>query len=227
MRTHLLEQPSRRYTLLGATYTAFYLVGGMLVGFGLGFLVHGGLPGHLREGLRIALGSAAALTGVLAGGALWGSRLGRLGGLGRPQRTASFGGLGFGLAIVLAVVLLSVIEVQVLESGRGPSLAVHVLYTLLFVPAAALVAAGGALALCLAAGCRAHEAAGLFSRAGLAAGAAFLTVNLAMDALGWRVGAPGAVERATMLTVTLVGAFGAALAGGAVVGRWVTGRARE
>ena len=48
-------------------------------------------------------------------------------------------------------------------------------------------------------------------RAGLAGGAAFLAVDLLMDALGWRVGAPGAAERFTMLTVMFTGDFVAAL----------------
>jgi len=52
----------------------------------------------------------------------------------------------------------------------------------------------------------------------LAAGLAFLAADLTMDALGWRVGAPGAAERATMITVLLVSSLGAALAGGAAIG---------
>jgi hypothetical protein len=42
-------------------------------------------------------------------------------------------------------------------------------------------------------------------------------VNLLMEAAGWVVGAPGAAERATMLTVMFAGNLGAALAGGAVM----------
>src|SRR5438477_464070 len=52
----------------------------------------------------------------------------------------------------------------------------------------------------------------------LAGGAAFLAVDLLMDALGWRVGAPGAAEHFTMLTVMFSGDFVAALAAGAVIG---------
>jgi hypothetical protein len=49
-------------------------------------------------------------------------------------------------------------------------------------------------------------------------GAAFLLVNLVMYQLGYKVGAPGAAERATMLTVMMAGSLGAALAGGAAIG---------
>jgi hypothetical protein len=53
----------------------------------------------------------------------------------------------------------------------------------------------------------------LFWRVGLAAGGAFQAVNLIMQAAGWVVGAPGAAERATMLTVMGLGNIGAALGG--------------
>ncbi|RPI87709.1 MAG: hypothetical protein EHM41_04010 [Chloroflexi bacterium] len=41
---------------------------------------------------------------------------------------------------------------------------------------------------------------------------------MTMQAMGWVVGAPGAVERATMITVMFSGDLAAALAGGAVIG---------
>jgi hypothetical protein len=46
--------------------------------------------------------------------------------------------------------------------------------------------------------------------AGLAAAAAFLAVDLLMDAVGWRVGAPDAGRRATMVVVTAIGLLAAA-----------------
>ncbi|HYN82519.1 MAG TPA: hypothetical protein VES88_13535 [Gemmatimonadaceae bacterium] len=42
-----------------------------------------------------------------------------------------------------------------------------------------------------------------------------------MDTTGWRVGAPNAPKRATMLVVTFVSATSAALAAGAVIRRGV------
>ena len=53
---------------------------------------------------------------------------------------------------------------------------------------------------------------------GLTAALAFLAINLAMEALGWLIGAPGAEERGTMITVLIAGNLGAALAGGAMLG---------
>ncbi len=52
---------------------------------------------------------------------------------------------------------------------------------------------------------------------GLAAAAAFFVGDILMDLAGWRVGAPGAAERATMLTVMMVGNLAAAVAGGAML----------
>ena len=75
----------------------------------------------------------------------------------------------------------------------------------------------GGLALGIAL-CSWSLAARLASYGWLAAGLAFLAADLTMDALGLRVGAPGAAERATMITVLLVSSLGAALAGGAAIG---------
>jgi hypothetical protein len=55
-------------------------------------------------------------------------------------------------------------------------------------------------------------------RVGLASAAAFLVINLAMEAAGWVVGAPRAAERFTMLSVMFAGMIGAALTGGSVLG---------
>lgn len=86
----------------------------------------------------------------------------------------------------------------------------------MFTPAAFLIASGGAFALGFAAqGSALAQRAGLAS--GLAAGATFLAVNLTLQALGWVVGAPGAAERATMLTVMFTGNFAAALVAGGVM----------
>ncbi len=111
-----------------------------------------------------------------------------------------------------------------MERGGGPDLPVHQVFTLLFVPAAFLVAGMGGLALGLAQGDRALALRGFLS-SGFTAALAFLVVDLIMDALGWRVGAPGAAARTTMLTVMMSGSLAAALAGGAATGyllrRWM------
>jgi hypothetical protein len=59
---------------------------------------------------------------------------------------------------------------------------------------------------------------------GLAASLSFLIVDLVLDILGMRVGAPGAAERVTMLTVAFLGSAAAAFWGGAVLGRTLSKR---
>jgi hypothetical protein len=100
---------------------------------------------------------------------------------------------------------------------------VHRLFTLLFVPTAGLIAGVSSLALGWALGWG-RAAPALALRVGLTAALAFLAVNLGMEALGWQIGAPGAEERGTMITVLIAGNLGAALAGGAMLGITVTQR---
>jgi len=203
--------------LLSALVTPFTLVGGMLLGGVLGSLVNNSLPGHLNDTTRTLIALGAALIGVVVGGALWGMTVQRLTGAGEMRRMAWAGALGFGLAALLSALALTAAEVVIVTQRRGPDLPLHQLFTLLFVPSATLTAAGGALALGLAQ--RDVKWAGrLAVLSGLAGGLAFLVVNLGMDAAGWRVGAPGAEQRATMITVMLLGSSAAAIAGGAVVG---------
>jgi len=66
----------------------------------------------------------------------------------------------------------------------------------------------------------------LSARAALAAVIAFLAVDVLMYALGWRVGAPNAAKRATMLVVTMLSASAAAIAAGAAIGAMLESRER-
>jgi hypothetical protein len=125
--------------------------------------------------------------------------------------------LGFvPITFVLNIVLAAVEPVAV-----RASLPVHRLFTVLFVPSAFLIAGTSSLALGWA--LRWGRAApALALRVGLTAALAFLAVNLGMEALGWQIGAPGAEERGTMLTVLIAGNLGTALAGGAMLGMTLT-----
>jgi hypothetical protein len=205
------ESPSNQLIIRSALATAVCLSGGMLVGLLVGFGISG-LPIHVPELTRNIFSGIAALAGVLAGGALWGRAIGRLAGQGSNRRMAAAGALSFGPGVILAGIGLASLEVAIVERGRGPDLPIHNVFTLLFVPAVFFVAGLGGLGLGLALK-RWALAWQLAAFAGLAAGLAFLAVDLGMDALGWRVGAPGAAERATMITVLLVGSLGATLAG--------------
>ena len=175
--------------------------------------VHGGLPSHMTEATKTTMAAIPALAAVLAGGAAWGMAMARIIGMGNSKRMAWVGALGYGPTIIIVAIVLTWLEVVILERDQGPDWPVHLVFTLLFVPAAFIIAGVGGLA---------YQDWALAGRlalsSGVAAGSAFLLVNLVMDALGWRVGGPGAVERMTMLTVMFAGNLVAALAGGATIG---------
>lgn len=192
--------------------TSLCLAGGMVVGMGLAALLHAGLPGHMRQASRILLALVPALACTLLGGALWGRLVGRTHSSEEVWSHTRAGALGYGPPVLAVGALLGSAEVLLIESGKVP-LPTHHLFLLLFVPAAFVVAAIGAWGQL-----RDHRRRLLASfRTGLAGGLAFGLTTLGMDALGWRVGAPGAVERNTMITVLAVGAAAAAFLGGAVL----------
>jgi hypothetical protein len=207
-----------RFLLRGALTTVLTLFGGLLLGVTAGFLVFELLPGRdvvHPPPLNVALAVLPALAGFAAGSAAWGARMGRLAGTAEPRRLALAGALGFGpLTIVLAAGLGTLEPVIVASLGPLP---IHRVFTLLFVPSAFLIAGVSAAALGLGLR-RPRLALAWLWQVGLAAALAFLAINLLLEALGWVVGAPGAAERATMVTVLAVGVVGAALAGGAVLG---------
>lgn len=208
-----------------ALTTTLALVGGLLVGVLTGSLVHFGLPGSLADAWRAGIAALPALAGTLAGGALWGRVMASLVGSGETRRMTWAGGLSFGPAVILTGLTLSALEVVLVERG-GTRLPLHLIFTLLFVPAASFVAAASSFALGIALRNR-RLAAKLALSAGLASGVAFLVVNLMMYALGWIVGAPGAAQRLTMITVLAMSSIGATLTGGAVIGITFVGETQD
>lgn len=201
----------------GARLAAGYLFGGLVLGVGLGSMLtpfpHPPLASEI-------LAAMVALGVVTAAGVGWGRAMGRAAGAADLRRMGWAGALGFGPPVIFVGVTLSVLEsILVGDPGRTtPALPTHVVYTLLFVPAMLVVPAMCGLALGVGLGERAL-APRLARDAGLAAAIVFLAVDLGMDVLGWRVGGPDAARRATMVTVTSLGAFAATLAAGAALGR--------
>jgi hypothetical protein len=208
-----------RTILQSAFVTTLTLFGGLLAGGVAGNLIFETLSGHSvpnPSALHVTLGIFPAVTGVVAGSGAWGWAMGGLAGAQNRWRMVFAGILGFvPTTIILAIVLLNLEGVVVVATGV--QLPTHRVFTLLFVPAAFLIA--GISAWAIGRGLRDIALAGsLLWRVGLAAALAFLVVNLVMEASGWVVGAPGAAARYTMLTVLFAGNLGAALAGGAVLG---------
>jgi len=210
---------SPRVALFSALATALALFGGLLAGGAAGELAFNLLPGHSTTHPALAhmlLAAAPALLGMLAGSTVWGVWMGRMAGVNDRRRMAAAGALGFApitIALGLALALLKPVAVDRL----GAQFPISRLFTCFFVTTAFLIAGVGAWAIGL--GLRDRALAWrLGRRAGVTAAITFLVVNLLLEALGWRVGGPGAAQRATMLSVMLTSNLGAALAAGAVVG---------
>ena len=181
-------------------------------------LVGAGLGATFR---RVPISGLLATSIVSVAAGWWGRHMARLTGLGDERRIAWAAGLAVGPSVLLVGVSLAVAEPKLIAQSAHDGLPIHVAYSLVFVPAAVLIAASGGLAL----GFGARDVrlgASLAVRSGLSGGLAFLIIDLLMDALGWRVGGPNAGQRGTMVVVSTLGAIGAALAAGAALGDRLT-----
>lgn len=209
--------------LQGAFLTVLTLFGGLAIGFLLGTTLYEALPGSTIESplpMHITLAALPALAGFLGGGAAWGIMMGRMAGITETRRMAWAGMIGFAPVVLGVALFLAMIE-PLLVKNFGPSTGIHRIFTLVFVPSAFLIA--GISAWAIGRGLRNNAlAVSLFWRVGLAGGVSFLLINLIMEASGWVVGAPGAGERFTMLTVMGLGNVGAAFVGGGVIGYSLT-----
>ena len=211
----------KRITWRAAYTTAIFLFGSLLLGFGLA-IAASNLPMHIPEQTMNLISLLLLLAILFTGGVLWGRAMATVALSDQKKRLTWAGGLSFAPSLVLAGIALSRLEQVIVERGDGPDLPVHVVFTLLFVPAAFFVAGIGGLAIGIA--LKDYKlAVRLALGASLAAASAFLLVDLVMDAVGYRVGAPGAAERATMLTVMMAGNLAASLAGGAALGFILSG----
>lgn len=200
--------------LLGARLTAGYLAGGLVLGLLLALGVER-LP--LPPVIKHWCSGLLMLAIVTAAGVGWGRALARRWGWGAVERLGWAGGVAFGPVVLAAGIILGTAEPRFVARGATLGAPIHTVFMVVFVAAVLCVAAIGGAAVGVA--LRSWGlAVRLAAAAGPTAAVAFLLVALAMDAAGWRVGAPGAARRATMLTVTGLGILGAALVGGAVVG---------
>ena len=206
-----------------ALLTAFILIPGAILGVAAGGAVDQTLPGNPTDPIKLALTVLSAFAGMFVGGAVWGWSISRITKAAADRRMAVAGGIGFALSTIVVVLTLGFLEDLIVTQQRGPQLPIHNVFTMLFGPAAAIIT--GASGAALGFGLRARALAGRLAwMCAISGGCAFLFVNLTLDGLGFRVGAPGAAERATMITTALVGNLAAALAGGAVIGRVVGAR---
>lgn len=209
---------SARVARRGAGLTLLYLVGGLALTFPTILLLSTVAPDvSERLGRPLFYAVMAVLCG--AGGLLWGAHLARIVQPARRRAWATGGAIGYGLSAPLATFVATQAETYLLDRAQqGAHYPMHLAFALIFAAVLLIVVGLTTLGVGLAAGrgWRALRLAGL--SAGTAVGC-FLAVDLAFDLLGWRVGAPRAEERSTMLVVLAVGLIAATSAAGAVLGR--------
>jgi hypothetical protein len=212
--------PRRSLVLSSAALTTRDILGALTLAFVVGSAVDA--IGAVLP--RIVSRGAAVVAGVLVisfGIRLWGRDMARLA---RPPDAAGiskYGALAFATVLGLVALALGLAEPLAVRLGARSNLRIHQVYTLLFVPTTLIVASTGAYLLARSRG-DAHSAVRLAVQCGLASAAVFLVVDLGMDALGWRVGAPGASRRATMLVVTTLGMACASATAGGVIGVYLS-----
>ncbi len=204
----------------GARITAWYLFGGFLLGMGAGVLL--GAPFiPMPQPVKVALAGGAAIVTMVFASVRWARSISQKLGVEDDRRVTWAGALSFGPAVILTGAVLTLLEPRAVAARAFP---IHVVYGLLFVPAAFAVATLTIWVLCVGLRIRKPEGLRRAVPAGGAAALAFLVVYLAMDAAGWRVGGPDAGRRATMLVVTALGSLAAGTAGGAVLGAGLIGK---
>jgi hypothetical protein len=200
------------------------MVPAVVFGIGIGDVVAGLLRAVLGS-VAIVVAAVVALVILVFGAATWGSVISRITSAGDEGRMARAGAVGVAPVVVMVTLALTFFEGLFVQERQLPEVPIHNIHTLLFTPALAIVTGAGGLAVSLGARQRA-TAVILGAQCALGGGIAFLAVDLALDSLGMRVGAPGAEERITMLTTTLLGSLGAALISGGIIGMGLTrGRA--
>ena len=155
---------------------------------------------------------------MMFAGARWARAIASGMGITGSNRVAWAGALGFAPSVIVAGGILTLLESRVFGARN---LSIHLVYGLLFVPAAFVVAASTTLAFTIGLELEKPEGLRIAIATGGASALAFLIVYLALDAAGWRVGAPGAARRATMLVVTALGSLSATIAAGAALGRQI------
>lgn len=213
----IIATPIRRHVVLPSALAGLWLILALPLGLACVFLVARVTNADLAIEKPAFL--LAFLPSYALAGGLWGRSLGRIAGY--KQRICIIAGVvGVALPTGSALFALTYVE-QNLSRFLRAGLPVHIVFAIVFALAALMLA--GAAGLALGLGLRQPRLAGYLALAGGGAGAlAFLIVDVTMDLLGFRVGAPNAEERATMLVVAILGLWATAIVGSAVIGHLLT-----
>jgi hypothetical protein len=211
-------EPRRDSPFSVAIVTASYLFGGLVAGIAVGFAVSTQRTGGVVHAAQTVLAAVLALASMILASTAWARDLARRRGVIDLRRAGWAGALSFGPMVLLVGLALTLLEKIVVEQQRGPALPLHIVYGLLFIPGTFVVASGSTAILGTGLQLAPRSRTRMALATGLAAAGAYCAVYLVMELAGWRVGAPGAAERATMLVVTGLGSLAASLAGGAAIG---------
>jgi hypothetical protein len=210
-----MEQ-NRSLVIPAAALTVRDILGGLALA-----VVIGGMIDELRAVLPIVVSRGAAVVVAVSliffAIRLWGRDMARIAGRPEISGISNAGALALAAVIGLIGLALGLAEPIAVRSGARFGLRIDQVYTLLFVPATLIVTTAGAYVLARSHG-DTRFAIRLAILCGLASAGVFLMTDLGMDALGWRVGAPGAGRRATMIVVTTLGMAFAAITAGGVIG---------
>jgi hypothetical protein len=157
------------------------------------------------------------MAAYLIAGGLWGRSLGRIAGYNSSRSFIIAGAAGVALPTGVAVTALTYVEQNLAFFLQG-GLPVHVIFGISFALAALVLSGIAGMSFGLSLG--STRLASQLALGGGGAGAlTFLIVDLGLDGLGFRVGAPDAEQRATMLVVAVGGLWATAIVGSAVLGR--------
>jgi hypothetical protein len=209
----------------GAAITTRNIVGGLIVAIGLGGAVDG-LATFLRLPVRRSISVVIATTIIYHALKLWLRQMSDLGRTDFPVARLRRHSLGLAILFVGVGFTLGVTEPFIVARGALVDLRIHHVYMILFTASTALISA--IFTYSLSRGMTSCSNAVRWSVVVAASCAlVFLGVALVMDRAGWRVGAPRAAERATMLVVTALGLVAAAVSGGAILGRLLSSSSRN
>ena len=175
------ERTASGIALRAGLTTLIHLGGGLLLGFGVAFAVSS-VPLHISEPVKNVFAALVMLVILVLASLRWGRKMAELGRLEDRPRAARIGGLSFAVALVVTALILPAGEIVL---GRG--VPTHVIYGVLFVPAAFLIVAATATAWGRV--LRDWSLAGsLALRSAVPSSLAFLLVYLLMDVIGYRAG---------------------------------------
>ena len=193
----------------------FYLIGALPLG-GLLVGVWGWLAGF-EGGIEVWQGLTSLFIGHFIMGWLWGYSLGHMTKQAHPEHLGWAAAIAFATSTTIAANRINHTEVILNRLLFITNLPVHILFLYIFMAGNGAVVGVTGAALGLAK--NDWKATLKLGGAGIAIGAlTFLTVFLIMELFGFRVGAPGAEERATMLTVMSIGLWCTALLGSSIFG---------